>query len=470
MMREEARFERREDEPIPKRGWDGASELMVIAATSLLVGGGTGLVSVAFRLTLGSADALRDDLVALAREHGFAGLLATLLGCLAAATVAFWLVRRFSPCASGSGIPHVESVLQRELPPAPISLIPVKFFGGVLSIGSGLALGREGPSVQMGATIGELVGELFALDWKICRVLLAAGAGAGLAAAFNAPVAGAIFVLEELVREFELHIAIAALGASATAIAVSQSILGPAPEFHVEELAFAGPETMPLYLLFGALAGGAGVLYCRALTGAMSVARHIDRLGPGIFAAFAGALTGLLAWFEPTLVGGGDPLTQKALMGTHVLSSVAVIFLLRFLFGPLSYAAGTPGGIFAPMLVLGAELGLMYGRLCKYVFPGLFLQPTAFAVVGTAAFFTGVVRAPLTGIVLVTEMTSDATLLLPMLAASFAAMLLPTMLGEPPIYDSLRTQTPPRREEYAERPAPPWSSGGLRGDGGDETG
>src|SRR5262249_36344596 len=176
-----------------------------------------------------------------------AGLLLVVAACASATAVAAWLVRRFSPHASGSGIPHVEAVLREELPYAPSRLIEMKFLGGVLAIGAGLALGREGPSVQMGASLAHLVGKLFRRNWPDCRVLLAAGAGAGLATAFNAPIAGAIFVLEELVRCFETRIAIAALGASAIAIAVARLFLGDAPEFTVEPLACPGWQTSPLF-------------------------------------------------------------------------------------------------------------------------------------------------------------------------------------------------------------------------------
>src|SRR5262249_51231211 len=151
-------------------------------------------------------------------SKAFAGFLVVSIVCAAAAATAAWLGGRFSPQASGSGIPHVEAVLNGQLPQAPFRIIPVKFVCGLLAIGAGLALGREGPTVQMAATIGHLVGKAFRRNWPDCRVLLAAGAGAGLATAFNAPIAGAIFVLEELVRRFEMRVAIAALGASATAI------------------------------------------------------------------------------------------------------------------------------------------------------------------------------------------------------------------------------------------------------------
>src|SRR5215472_13264391 len=128
------------------------------------------------------------------------GFFLVLILCAAATALAAWLVRRFSPQASGSGIPHVEAVIRGELPQAPFWLIPVKFVGGLLAIGSGLALGREGPSVQMGASLAHFLGKVFRRHWADCRMLLAAGAGAGLATAFNAPIAGAIFVLEELLR------------------------------------------------------------------------------------------------------------------------------------------------------------------------------------------------------------------------------------------------------------------------------
>ena len=154
----------------------------------------------------------------------------------ATAVITGWLVRRFSPHAAGSGIPQVEAVLRGDLPPIPFRLIPVKFFGGLLAIGSGLALGHEGPTVQMGGSLAHLVGKIFGRGWADCRVLIAAGPGAGLGTAFNAPIAGAVFVLEELVQQFERRIAIAALGASATAIGVARLLLGDTPDFDVSGL------------------------------------------------------------------------------------------------------------------------------------------------------------------------------------------------------------------------------------------
>jgi chloride channel protein, CIC family len=208
---------------------EGHGSLLVLALLALIVGAAAGLVGAIFRLTLEQADRLRDALIAWAQGEKLPGFLFVVATCAATALIAAWLVRRFSPHASGSGIPHVEAVLNEEIPQAPFHLIWVKFCGGVLAIGSGLALGREGPSVQMGASVAHLVGKVFRREWPDCRVLLAAGAGAGLATAFNAPMAGAVFVLEELVRRFELRIAVAAVGASATGIAVARAFLGDAP-------------------------------------------------------------------------------------------------------------------------------------------------------------------------------------------------------------------------------------------------
>ena len=178
---------------------------------------------------------------------------------------------------------------------APFRIIPVKFVGGVLAIGAGLALGREGPSVHMAGTLGHLVGKIFRRNWPDCRVLLAAGAGAGLATAFNAPIAGAIFVLEELVRRFELRIAIAALGASASAISVSRAILGDGQDFHLSALVMPDLAIRPLFFVLGALAGVMAVITNRVLLGTMATIDRLDHWPVEIRATLIGAGVGALA-------------------------------------------------------------------------------------------------------------------------------------------------------------------------------
>jgi len=377
------------------------------------------------------------------------GFTLVVAACALATALAGWLVRRFAPHASGSGIPNVEAVLRGARPPAPLRLIPVKFLGGLLAIGAGLALGREGPTVQMGGSLAHLVGRMFRRNVSDCRVLVAAGAGAGLGTAFNAPIAGAVFVLEELVQRFERRIAIAALAASATALAVARLLIADRPDFYVDWLNYGDAQTKPLYFAVGALAGLLAVAYNRTLLATRAVARwlifpHID-----LRAALVGAAVGALGWFLPGMIGGGDAITQNVLAGGAPLAAIPIALLLRFALGAVSYAAGTPGGLFAPMLVVGAQFGFLCGAVSQSLLPSVDVQPEGFAVVGMAAFFTGVVRAPITGIVLVTEMTGNVTMLLPMLCACAAAMLTTTLLGDPPIYESLREPAPPSAESVA---------------------
>ena len=411
---------------------------MALALLSLLVGGAAGAVAALFRLALDRADRLRDVLVVWGHGYDAVGLLLVVAATGACTAAAAFLVRRFSPEANGSGIPHVEAVVKGEIGPASIVLLPVKFLGGLLAIGAGLALGREGPSVQMGASIAHALGAGFRFTAADCRLLVAAGAGAGLATAFNAPIAGAVFVLEELVRRFDSRTTIATLGASTGAIAVARPILGQGLQFSVEPLPFMSFGALPLYLALGVIAGVVGTLYCRAIVGTLSAMRRLGRWPAELRAGIVGATVGAIAWFAPGLVGGGDLLTQQTLAGGGAFGVLLLVFLFRFALGAVSYGAGTPGGLFAPMLVLGAQIGMLFGQPCAALLPDLAPEPTALAVVGMSAFFTAVVRAPVTGIALVLELTGAVTLLLPLLGASFAAMAVATLLGVPPIYDSLR--------------------------------
>jgi CIC family chloride channel protein len=407
------------------------------AVLSCVSGALTGLLVAAFRLILRQADLWRNELIASAHQWsaGF-GMPALVLAVASAAALSASLVRRFSPYAAGSGIPHVEAVALGRVPPAPLSLIPVKFIGGLLAIGGGFALGREGPSVQMGADIGISIGKRLGLPPEECVALLAACGGAGVATAFNSPIAGAVFVLEELLRRFDTRTTIAALGSSCCAIAVARLFLGSTPDFTVTPVSYAGPGSGLLFLSLGIIAGAAGAAYNVALTRSISWASAIQ-IPVELRAACIGAAVGLIAWFAPDLVGGGDLLTQRTLSKEIIGTTLPIVFAVRFLLGPVSYAAGTPGGLFAPMLVIGAQLGFLSALFWNHVVPHATISPVAFAVVGMAAFFTAVVRAPVTGIILVIELTASFTQLMPMLWACFGAMVIPTLLRNAPIYESL---------------------------------
>ncbi len=422
-------------------------EVFALGVLAVATGAWTGLLVALFRLGLAFADRLRDRLILDARRWP-GGLVLVVAVITAAAVTARWLARRFSPYAAGSGIPEVKLALNRELPQAPLPrLLLVKFVGGLLALGGGMALGPEGPSVQMGAVGARLIGTRFRRAWPDLHSLIAAGTGAGLAVAFNAPIAGVVFVLEALHRRFESRQALAALGASSAAILVARLILGDAPLFHVAAVAtggtavglpFAAAATWPLYLVLGALAGFAGATYSRCLTIALRFAERFDgwRIRPQ--AAAVGLAVGLIGWFAPELIGGGEKLTQAALVGATAVGAVSLIFVLRFCLGVACYGVRAPGGLFAPLLALGAQIGVICGTLAGWAFPGLGLHAQAFAVVGMAAFFTGVVRAPITGMVLVIEMTAAFTTLVPMLAACFAALVVAKLLRVPPIYDTLQ--------------------------------
>jgi chloride channel protein, CIC family len=415
---------------------DREGSLLVLAFLALVIGAAAGLIGATFQLALERADRLLHLLLVWGHHRGPVGLLLVIAACAISTAIAARLVHRYSPYSSGSGIAHVEAVIGGDLAQAPFVLIPMKYIGGVLAFGSGLALGPEGPSVQIGASVAHLVGKIFRRSWPDCRVLLAAGAGAGLAAVFNAPIAGAAFVLEELVRHFETRVAIAALAASATAIWVARMLLGNAPAFQIPPLQYADSGTGLLYLLLGFLAGFLGIIYNRTLIGTLAVADRLDKRVE-LRAAIIGGAVGIIAWFGPGLVGSGESMIQRTLQGETVAMLLS-IFCIRLALGAISYAAGTPGGLMAPILALGALSGMFLGCVCKLSFPSLGIQPETFAVVGMAAFLTAVTRAPLTGLVLVIEMTASFTMFLPMLVACFGAMLVPTLLHNSPLYDSLR--------------------------------
>lgn len=421
---------------------------LALAVISLAAGSACGVVAVLFRLCLNQGDRWRGVFVGWAQGEGVAGLALVVAAVATAAALAAWLVRRFAPEAAGSGIPSVEVIArQGGTIERPARLMLVKFTGGVLAIAGGLALGREGPTVQMGACAAQLFGNRLGLGDGDRRALVAAGAGAGLAAAFNAPIAGAAFVLEELLGRFDKRTSIAALGASGGAILVVRVCLGDRPDFDVEsQLMSFSNAALPLHLLLGGLAGLAGAAYCRTIVGLMALADRLAWLPVEFRAAVIGAAVGALAWVAPTAVGGGDPLVQDLLVGgAMAVSALIVWFAVRFVLGAVSYAALTPGGLFAPMLVLGAQTGVFFNAVAGVVVPGMASTPVVFAITGMAALFAASVRAPLTGIILIAEITGGGSaLLLPMLVACCSAMVVPTALGVLPIYDSLkRGRTPP---------------------------
>lgn len=421
--------------PVDTRG-EGAESLIGFMIAAGLVGMLTGASAASFKLLLQRGARLRDHLAGWA--HGsWVGLIVVVLMCMAAAVIAAALVHRIEPHAEGSGIPRVEAVADGRVRPDRFRILPVKYIGGLLAIGSGMALGREGPSVQMGGTAAVIVATLTRRNMADLRVLVAGGAAAGLATAFNAPIAGGVFVLEELVKRFDPRTTIATLVASASGFAVAR-LVTPSEyyEFSVEPLSNPRLLESGWVIAIGILTGLLGVLYNGAV---MFALRRADgsRLPKEVRAAATGALVGLLVWVAPDLAGSGDNLTQAALLGHGALLAICGVFVLRFVLGVVSYAAATPGGLFAPMLVLGSQSGLAVGLVAQHLTPDAVPSLPACALIGMAAFFTASVHAPVTGLILATEMTGNTNQLPPMLGACAIAMLVAVALRSQPIYDRL---------------------------------
>lgn len=409
-----------------------------LVAGAVLVGGLTAMVGVAFLNLLILGDSWRLKLTAhLETWPAGSGLAALALITGLCAALAAWLVVRFAPNAKGSGVPYVEKILRGPDQPEHAFILPVKFFGGFLALSSGLVLGREGPLVQMGAVLGDRVGRLFKRFPAAWKPLMAAGSAAGLSTAFNAPVGGTLFILEEVLRKVTPVGFVLAATAAITAALVQRGIFGMGPDLAVAASA-AGPVWMlPVYLLLGAALGLAGAYYNKLLLALVSPRNPLQKLPAPQRAFLIGAVVGVVAWFLPDDATGGDPLTQKVLLGEGTAGLLLTIALARFFLGPLSYSAGTPGGLFAPVVALGAALGAAFGQILHAMMPDLAPSPIAFAVAGMAAFFTATIRAPLTGIVICLEMTGCYELFLPMLATCLGAHLVPTLLRSEPVYDAL---------------------------------
>jgi CIC family chloride channel protein len=410
-----------------------------------LVGLLAGLVAVAFQWSLAFADAARNGLLShlhqlpSAQYWGWAVL--PLIGLIAGCLVGY-IVTRYAPEAPGSGIPHVKAVLLQARSMSWKRLLPVKFFGGILSVGSGLSLGREGPTVQMGASLGKFVADALRLPPRLVPQLVSCGAGAGLAAAFNAPMAGFLFVLEELHRELSALTFGGALIAALVADIVARSLTGQLPSFSVKGYPALPLWALPLAAIVGIAGGLIGASFNKAILACQEFAISIGRrnviprwVHPGLIAA----LCGLVAWWCPIAVGGGHAIAD-ALLSQHIqltLLALAGFFVLKYLLSCISYATGAPGGVFAPMLLLGAVLGLISGHFAASLFPSLAPLSPAFAVLGMAAVFTGSVRAPLTGIVLILEMTANYDQLLALAVTALVANLTADLTRDTPLYEAL---------------------------------
>ncbi len=404
---------------------------------AILVGVMAGLAAVLFRGALLVGDRFRERLYVYAHAQGLWGILLPMAYAALGAGLAVMLVQRFAPETSGSGIPQIKGALHHLRLMDGRRILPVKFAGGLFGIGAGLALGREGPTVQMGGAVGQIVGQWLKTTPRERQTLIAAGAGAGLAAAFNAPLAGVMFVLEELQRDFSPNVLTASFISCVTADVVCRMMLGQLPVFHVSSSAIPSLIELPIFIVLGVVAGVFGVLYNRCLLGSLNLFAKARKWVPGATGALVGASIGMVGWFYPEALGGGHLLAERTMEGRLLLEAIPLLFVLRFAANMFSYGCGAPGGIFAPLLALGAQLGLGVGELAQRGFPNIVLQPEAYAIVGMASYFIAIVRAPLTGIVLILEMTGNYNLLFPLIVAGVCAYGVADLLRDEPIYEAL---------------------------------
>ncbi|MSP76281.1 MAG: H(+)/Cl(-) exchange transporter ClcA [Rhodospirillaceae bacterium] len=405
-----------------------------------------GVVGAAFHLTV---DALLRWPAWLVARFG-SGPETILMAAAIAATgllAAFALTRRFAPEAAGSGVQEIEGAMEGLRTVRWRRILPVKFVGGVLGLSSGLVAGREGPTIHMGASIAAAISEKLKLDRDDMRGLLAAGAAAGLAAAFNAPLAAILFIVEETRKQFRYTFRsyVGVICASAASAMGMELVGGTAPPLRI-----AGLEQplwlLPAFVLLGVGLGGLGVVFNRCLLGALDWTAATFRRVPFVPALVVGAAVGALAIVLPEAVGGGELLIPHLVARDLPLATLMLVAVLRFAGTMASYPVGVPGGIFSPMLTLATTVGLGIAMLMEGALAagGVAVPPSmgaAFAIAAMGGLFAATIRAPLVGVVLAVELTGAYALVLPLLVTCVTAHVISDWLKGRPIYELLLERT-----------------------------
>lgn len=409
-----------------------------LMAQAILLGLFTGATVVGFHVALDYGDALRHQLINLAHHRPTDGPWILLAVALAAVVLSAGLVMACAPEASGSGIPHLKAVLQGRRPFRWFRVVVIRYLSTMIGVTGGLVLGRGGPSVHMGGAIGHGVANLWPSIVSADRlILVAAGGGAGLTAAFNAPLAGLVFILEELEwRCASLEFFTAAIACLAADM-VCRMLLGQYPNFTLVVGAVPPLELLLAFLPLGILSALLGALFNYLLLAAQQL-MELSLWPRLLWWMTLAALVASVGWLTPQLLGSGQAFIYDILEGQRLaLPTIALYFTIRLVLTIGSSSSGAAGGIFIPILVLGALLGLGVAEATHLLFPEVAVDATLFAVVGMAAYFTGVVHAPLTGIVLMIEMTGNYELVLPLFVACFSALLIADWVGSLPIYEAL---------------------------------
>ncbi|WP_434311737.1 ClC family H(+)/Cl(-) exchange transporter [Hominifimenecus sp. rT4P-3] len=421
----------------------------------LQVGLLAGLVAIFYRLLLGKAE---DALFFVV--HWISGNPLRIGGwflCLIPLGLIVGLIAKWEPMSAGSGIPQVSGEMRGHLNPVWWRVLLAKISGGSLAILGGLSLGREGPSIQLGAMAAKGIAKEFRLDGTMERNLISCGAGAGLAAAFNAPLAGILFVLEEIHRTFDRRVLAMGLVAAVVADYLSKLVFGQSTIFSYESPVM-NLKNYWLLVILGILLGVAGVVYNLVMVKGQDWFGRLKKIPQPVKVMIPFLIAGVLAVYLPEVLGGGhamvELLTAEQIPGLSVL---VLLLLAKFLFSVVSFGSGAPGGIFFPLLILGSYIGAIFGSI---VVPLLGLPEDLiqkFIILAMAGIFASIVRAPITGIVLIAEMTGSMTSLIDIVVVSMISYLVANLLGNPPIYATLlerilaKQPQPPEVEEGAEK-------------------
>lgn len=434
---------------------------LAVLLMAAVVGTLAGLVGVAFEKSVNWVQNVRIGALVEVADHWFlVWPLAFILSALLA-MVGYFLVRRFAPEAGGSGIPEIEGALEELRPVRWWRVLPVKFIGGMGTLGAGMVLGREGPMVQLGGNLGRMVVDVFRMRSPEARhTLLATGAAAGLSAAFNAPLAGILFIIEEMRPQFRYNLI--SIKAVFTGVIMATIVFrifnGDKAVIEVGKLSNAPVNTLWLYLILGMIFGCVGPLFNTLVLRTQDMFQRIH--GGNIkkwvlIGGLIGGSCGVLGLIQPAASGGGFNLIPIAAAGNFSVGLLLFIFIARVITTLLCFSSGAPGGIFAPMLALGTLLGTAFGMAAMPLFPAYHLDAGTFAIAGMGALLAASVRAPLTGIVLVLEMTDNYQLILPMIITCLGATLLAQFLGGKPLYSTILQRTLAKQKAEQEARAQP---------------
>ncbi|MDY7023178.1 MAG: chloride channel protein, partial [Cyanobacteriota bacterium] len=355
-----------------------------------------------------------------------------------------FLVERFAPETTGSGVPQVKAALSGMPISLDLRVAISKLLGTMFTMGSGLTLGRQGPTVQIGAALAGWIGRWVPTSPNYSRQIIACGAAAGLAAGFNAPIAGVLFVVEDLLHDVSGITLGPAIIASFIGAVVSRLLEGQNPDFEPPVAEVLDPSyqqwlielgEIPFYILLGILAGILGTLFSRSIVFSLKLSRRSLPLGLPVRMALAGFLCGLIVSILPQEFHNNAGLRELLLRQNPVWTVTALAFVAHFLLTTIAASSSAPGGLFAPSLVLGAALGQLIG-IVEFNVLGL-EPPTTFAYAGMGTFFCAVSRTPITAVVIVFEITQDFNLVLPLMISSVVAYFVAEKIDKRSLYDRL---------------------------------